>query len=78
MVSSMKNSKTPLSNINVYLISGEIYRAIIPFDDASSLTILFRVSETEVIHPCTSADRFIYSSISTDMKHQIYNLYKKL
>ena len=78
MVSSMKNSKTPLSNTKVHLIDGEIYRAIIPFDDGSFLTILFRINETEDIHPCTSADKFIYSSISTDIKQQIYNLYKNL
>lgn len=73
----MKSSKTPLSNTKVYSISGDIYRAVIPFDDGSSLTIMFKVIKMKV-EPCTSADKFIYSSVSSDIQQRIYELVKVL
>ena len=63
----MKNSNTPLSNTKVYPIEGNVYRAIIPFNDHSSLNILFKYGGMGVIEPCTSADKFIYNSISEDI-----------
>ena len=74
----MKESKTPLSNTKVYSIEGKVYRAIIPFDDGSSLNILFKVESMGVIEPCTSADKFIYSSLSKDIQRRIYTLYSIL
>lgn len=49
----MKNSNTPLSNTKVYPIEGNVYRAIIPFNDHSSLNILFKYGGMGVIEPCT-------------------------
>ena len=74
----MKESKTQLSNTKVYQIEGKVYRAIIPFDDGSSLNILFKVESMGVIKPCTSADKFIYSSLSKDIQRRIYTLYSIL
>ena len=74
----MKKSKTSLSNTKVYPIEGKVYRAIIPFDDGSSLNILFKVERMGVIEPCTSADKFIYSSLSKDIQSRIYTLYSIL
>ena len=74
----MKKSKTSLSNTKVYPIEGKVYRAIIPFDDGSSLNILFKVESMGVIEPCTSADKFIYSSLSKDIQSRIYTLYSIL
>ena len=74
----MKESKTLLSNTKVYPIEGKVYRAIIPFDDGSSLNILFKVESMGVIEPCTSADKFIYSSLSKDKQRRIYTLYSIL
>ena len=73
----MKKSKT-LSNTKVYPIEGKVCRAIIPFDDGSSLNILFKVERIGVIEPCTSADKFIYSSLSKDIQSRIYTLYSIL
>lgn len=73
----MKKSKT-LSNTKVYQIEGKVCRAIIPFDDGSSLNILFKVERMGVIEPCTSADKFIYSSLSKDIQSRIYTLYSIL
>lgn len=74
----MKESKTPLSNTKVYPIEGKVCRAIIPFDDGSSLNILFKGESMGVIEPCTSADKFIYSSLSKDIQRRIYTLYSIL
>ena len=69
-------SKTPLSNTKVYPIEGEVYRAIIPFDDGSSLNLIFKGKAGDV-EPCTSADKFIYSSLSKDIQEKIASLYMK-
>lgn len=74
----MKKSKTLLSNTKVYPIEGKVCRAIIPFDDGSSLNILFKVERMGAIEPCTSADKFIYSSLSKDIQSRIYTLYSIL
>lgn len=73
MVSLMKYSKTPLANTDVVSITGNVYRAIVSFDDRSFLTLLFRAENFE-IYPCTSADKFIYSSLSEDIQHKIFTL----
>ena len=73
----MKESKTLLSNTKVYQIEGKVYRAIIPFDDGSSLNIIFKGKAGDV-EPCTSADKFIYSSLSKDIQRRIYTLYSIL
>lgn len=75
----MKTSKTPLSNTKVYLIEGKIYRAVVPFEDDSSLEILFSIeTNSEDISPCTSADKFIYSSLSKEIQCKIFSLCMKL
>ena len=74
----MKDSKTPLSNTKVYPIEGNVYRTVIPFDDGSTLNFLFKVGKAGSLEPCTSADRFIYKSLSEDIQSKIFSLYASL
>lgn len=78
VVPTMENLNTPLSNTKVYPIEGNVYRAIILFDDKSFLNILFKYGKTGIIEPCTSADKFIYSSLSKDIQNKISSLCETL
>ena len=72
----MKSSKTPLSNTKVYQFAdSNIYRTIVPFDDGSSLTIYFSLVN-EKIKPCSLADGFVFSALSSDMQNRIKKLCK--
>lgn len=74
----MRNPKTLSSNTKVYPIGGNVYMAIIHFNDDSSLNILFKCSGIGFIEPCTLADKFIYNSFSEDIRKEIYSLYVNL
>ena len=70
-----KMVKTCISNTKVFLVVDDIYRVVIPFDDGSSLEMLVKKSNSELV-PCTSASRFIFNSISEEFRTEIRKLCK--
>lgn len=66
-------AKTCISNTKAYLICNNIYRVIIPFNDGSSLEMLVKKTNTDLI-PCDSSSNFIYTSISEDFRNTIKKL----
>ncbi len=73
----MKTSSTPLSGTKVFIVADNVYRAIIPFSDESSIKINFRIIAGK-IRPCTLADEFIYTELLLEIQEKLLVLAKKL
>ena len=64
---------TPLARTTVKKIYNT-YLAVVPFDDGSSLRILLTKDGRNNIQPCTSEHRFIYESVSEEIRLKINKL----
>lgn len=68
---------TPLAKTTVTKTNNN-YLAVIPFIDSSSLQIMLTNCKDNNIQPCTLKDRFIYESLSKDIRLRINELIESM